>query len=467
MSVEENKEDIKKRYKIEIIKFLENFWKLKRNSLPEGMPQKMTYYKRNIKHLVNILSEENAERKEKLIKLRKKKKMKKSTSTKTMNYLSENANKILNKIGRNIGKIKNSITDITKMNGLYLEQNARKTLSTYRLQRNNLEKLNLKKENLLENFTKRTNGVKYKANEINYNKTQRIDGYNKIRKLNILNEINNRQKETEKSKKEKYMKNFLFVNDIYRKQLNYAFLKYNPEKHLDDLKLLVEVEPLIRRDISTIKKEVEEDIKFRCDKNHFKKKYELIKKRFQRSNSVQNTPKGQLNKRNILPDLNKKKAVKVFTPKFSEEKKIINTYEIKKKEENTKIVFPKEEKIEEINYILKASSEIGKLIKDENINKKIDLYRTNYDEKLRLNEFYDTDSINLLEKDYFEEEKKSIINKLGDIYQFQLDKIINDKEKKIKGKIVKENDSLTKKLKEEKTNDINEINDIIFDNTLL
>ena len=187
MSVEENKEDIKKRYKIEIIKFLENFWKLKRNSLPEGMPQKMTYYKWNIKHLVNILSEENAERKEKLIKLRKKKKMKKSTSTKTMNYLSENANKILNKIGRNIGKIKNSITDITKMNGLYLEQNARKTLSTYRLQRNNLEKLNLKRENLLENLTKRGNRVKDKENEINYNKTQRIDGYNKIRKLKTVN----------------------------------------------------------------------------------------------------------------------------------------------------------------------------------------------------------------------------------------------------------------------------------------
>ena len=464
MSLEENKEDIKKRYKIEIIKCLENFWKLKRNSLPEGMPQKMTYYKRNIKHLVNILSEENAERKEKLIKLRKKKKMKKSTSTRTMNYLSENANKILNKIGRNIGKIKNSITDITKMNGLYLEQNARKTLSTYRLQRNNLEKLNLKKENLLENFTKRTNGVKYKANEINYNKTQRIDGYNKIRKLNILNEINNRQKETEKSKKEKYMKNFLFVNDIYRKQLNYAFLKYNPEKHLDDLKLLVEVEPLIRRDISTIKKEVEEDIKFRCDKNHFKKKYEMIKKRFQRSNSVQNTPKGQLNKKNILPDLNKKKAVKVFTPKFSEEKKIINTYEIKKKEENTKIVFPKEEKIEEINYILKASSEIGKLIKDENINKKIDLYRTNYDEKLRLNEFYDTDSINLLEKDYFEEEKKNIMNKLGNIYEFQIDKNIKNTEKILKGKISNDNNVFNQRLIDGKYETLNEINDEFPDN---
>ena len=168
MSLEENKEEIKRRYKIELIKFLENFWKLKQNSLPERMPQKGNSYRREIKHLVNILLEENAERKEKLINLRKKKKMKKSTSTETVDYISKGAKKIISKIGRNIGKIKNSITDITKMNGLYLEQQARKTLSTYRLQRNNLEKLNLKKENLLENFTKRTNGVKYKANEINY-----------------------------------------------------------------------------------------------------------------------------------------------------------------------------------------------------------------------------------------------------------------------------------------------------------
>ena len=197
-----------------------------------------------------------------------------------------------------------------------------------------------------------------------------------------------------------------------------------------------------------------------------KKKYELIKKRFQRSNSVQNTPKAQLNTKNILPNLTRKKSIKVFTPKFSEEKKV-NIFENNKKEDNSKVVFPKEEKIEEINYMLRASSEIGNLIKDENINKKIDLYKTKYDEKLKLNEFYDTNAINLLEKDYFEEEKRNIINKLGDIYQFQIDKIIKEKEKKIKGKIVKDNDILTKKLKEEKANTINEINDIIYDNTLL
>ena len=466
MSVEENKEEIKRRYKIELIKFLENFWKLKQNSLPERIPQKGNSYRREIKHLVNILLEENAEKKEKLINLRKKKKMKKSTSTEIVDYISKGAKKIISKIGRNIGKIKNSITDITKMNGLYLEQQARKTLSTYRLQRNNLEKLNLKKENLLENLTNRGKSLNNKENEVNYNKTQRIDGYHKIRKLNILNEINNKNKEIEKNKKEKYMKNFLFVNDIYRKQLNLAFLKYNPEKHLENLKFLVEAEPLIRRDISTIKKEVEEDIKLRCYKNHFKKKYELIKKRFQRSNSVQNTPKAQLNTKNILPNLTRKKSIKVFTPKFSEEKKV-NIFENNKKEDNSKVVFPKEEKIEEINYMLRASSEIGNLIKDENINKKIDLYKTKYDEKLKLNEFYDTNAINLLEKDYFEEEKRNIINKLGDIYQFQIDKIIKEKEKKIKGKIVKDNDILTKKLNEEKANTINEINDIIYDNTLL
>ena len=465
MSLKEDEIEKQRRYKIEVVKYLENFWNLKQNTLPERMPQKNSFFRREIKNLVKILLEENAERKEKLLKLRKKQ-LKKSSSTETMKYISKDAKKIINKIGRNIGKIKNSITDITKMNGLFLEQRARKTLSTYRMERktNEFEKLNLNGEHSLENIIRKGKVINYRENyNNNFNKTQRVDKNNKIRRLRILNDINDKEKE--KEKKEKYMKNFLFVNDNYRKQLNFAFLKYNPEKNLENLKLLVQVEPIIRRDITTIKKEIEDDIKWRCDKNHFRKKYEIIKKKFQRSNSVQNTPKMEMRKENILPNLNKKKSIKVFTPKFLD--KNFNIYENIKKEENSKIIFPKEEKIEEINYILKASSEIDNLINEENINKKIDLYKTKYDEKSKLKEFYDTNSINLLEKDYFEEEKKRVVDKLGNIYQFQIDKNINDKEKKLKEKIVKDNDILTKKLKEEKASTLNEINDVIYDNTLL
>ena len=434
MSKNEDKEEKIRRYRIEQTKYLGKFWNVKQNTLPERMPQKNIYYRKTIKNLVNILLEENAERKERLINLRKKR-LKQSSSTETMNYLSPKVIKIINKIDRNIGKIKNSITDITKMNGLFLEKKARKTISTYR------------------------NTTKNEENEaIIYNQTQRLNMKHKIKKLHILNDLNNKEN---KDTKENYMKNFKYVNDNYRKQLNFAFLNYNSEKHIKNLKIIVQAEPLIRRDITTIKKEVDEDIKWRCDKHHFRKKYEMIKKRFQRSKSVQNTPKEQFNKNNILPNLNKKKETKIFTPKFTQNQ-IVNIFN--KKDENAKIIFPKEEKLEEINYMLKASSEIDNLIKDENINKKIDLYRTHYEEKLRLNEFYDTKGFNLLEKDYFEEEKKNVINRLGNIYNFQIDKNIKEKERKIKGKIDKDNDAFNKKINEEKNNVLNNINEIIHDN---
>ena len=459
MSKNEDKEEIKRRNKIEIIKFLAKFWDIRQNILPEGMPQKIVFSKRKIKQLMNVLLGENTEEKEKLINLRKKK-LKRSSSTGDKNILSSIVTKMISKIGRNTDKIHNTMTDITRMNGLFLEKKERTTFSTHRTEKNkknNLEKLDLKKEYILDNMNKNNEN-----NADIYNTTRRQNKKIKIKKFNILSETNKNEKEMEKSKTENYMKNFIFVNENYRKQLNFAFLKYNPDQHLKNLKILVQAEPLIRKDLALIKKEVEQDIKWRCDKYHFKKKYEMIKKRFERSNSVQSTPKGQINKRNILPNLNKKKSIKIFTPILTQ-KKIKNIYEKKIEEENAKYTFRKEEKLEEIKHMLKASSEIDNLIKNENINKKIDMYKTNYEEKLKLNEFYDTNSINLLEKDYFEEEKKNVINKLGDLYQFQIAKNTEEKESKLKGKIYKDNDDFNQKLIEEKAETINEINDILND----
>ena len=117
--------------------------------------------------------------------------------------------------------------------------------------------------------------------------------------------------------------------------------------------------------------------------------------------------------------------------------------------------------------MLMASTGINSLIQDENINNKIDLYRTKYEEKVKLNELYDTKSINLLEKDYFEEEKKNIVNQLGDIYQFQIDKNLKEKENKLNGKILNDNDIFKEKLSEEKKGAMNEINNLIEDHIFL
>ena len=470
MSKKEDKEEKERRNKYEIINYLGKFWNVKQNILPERMPQKHTFYKKEVKSLMDALLETDIDKKEKLIQLRNKKQLRKSSSTDTMRYISSNAKTIISKIGRNVRKIKNSITDITRMNGLFLEQTTRKTFNSYRLGQTNSKnfgKINLRNEELLGNINKDEKELnEEQKDKSEYNKTQNI------KKLSIINDANNKKREMEIIK-DRYVNNFVFVNDNYRRQLNFAFLNYNPIKHLEDLKFLVETEPLIRKDIIGIKKDVEEDIKFRCDKRHFKKKYELIKKRFQRYNSVQGTPRTQtqLLKNNLLPRLNNKKlnkTIKVFSPNFTQKK--INIHEIKNNEEESKLsklVFPKEEKMEELKHMLMASTGINSLIQDENINNKIDLYRTKYEEKVKLNELYDTKSINLLEKDYFEEEKKNIVNQLGDIYQFQIDKNLKEKENKLNGKILNDNDIFKEKLSEEKKGAMNEINNLIEDHIFL
>ena len=433
MSNNTNIEEKKRAYKIETIKVLEKFWKMKYNIVPEGMYQKTLDYKKDMKNLIDILLEEK--KREKLLKL-KKIKLKQSSSIKSMEHISPNVKTIITKIGRNYGKIRNSIANISKTNGLYLRQNAIKALD------------NLNSEEKNQNMEKIIEDDKY---NINYYKTQRNKKF-------ILNDVNALER--------KSYNNFLYSNASYRKQLNFAFLKYNPNKHLENLKLLVQTEPLIRKDVNIIKKEVDEDIKWRCDKHHFRKKYEILKKRFKRSNSVQTDPKLQLDNQNkkILPNLNTKETVKIMkilTPSFSD-KKIF----IKKKEEDSKIIIHKEKKLEELKNILKASSGINELIKDNNINKKIDMFKTNYDIKVKLSEYYDDNNKNLLETDYFYEEKKNIINKLGNIYEFKISNNLKEKEKenKLKGKIINDNDAFNLKLIEEKNDAINDIDENIKDN---
>ena len=437
MSNNTNIEEKKRAYKIETIKVLEKFWKMKYNIVPEGMYQKTLDYKKDMKNLIDILLEEK--KREKLLKL-KKIKLKQSSSIKSMEHISPNVKTIITKIGRNYGKIRNSIANISKTNGLYLRQNAIKALD------------NLNSEEKNQNMEKIIEDDKY---NINYYKTQRNKKF-------ILNDVNTLER--------KSFNNFLYSNASYRKQLNFAFLKYNPNKHLENLKLLVQTEPLIRKDVNIIKKEVDEDIKWRCDKHHFRKKYEILKKRFKRSNSVQTDPKLQLDNQNkkILPNLNTKETVnimKILTPSFSD-KKIFNIYDIKKKEEDSKIIIHKEKKLEELKNILKASSGINELIKDNNINKKIDMFKTNYDIKVKLSEYYDDNNKNLLETDYFYEEKKNIINKLGNIYEFKISNNLKEKEKenKLKGKIINDNDAFNLKLIEEKNDAINDIDENIKDN---
>jgi hypothetical protein len=259
-----------------------------------------------------------------------------------MEEVSPKAKTILLKIGKNIKKMKQSIADITKMNGLYLEEKAKKTF-------NQKSKKDIRKIKLRRSSSEIIQGNRTFNNNFDY--------------------LNNKKE----NKKEDYVKNFVYVNDNYRKQLNFAFLKYNPISHLDNLKILVQAEPSIRKDIIKINQEVEEDIKWKCDKYHFLKKYLNLLARNERSRSIQkmqeskNNIKNQSSKDNILPNINnnnnKNKATIKTQKSVSSIYKQVNLLEKLNKKEMQKINAQKEQTQEEINYMLNASKEINNFLK--------------------------------------------------------------------------------------------------------
>ena len=331
---------------------MNKLWIQKQNVLPEGMPQKMVYQKRVIKDSIDTLNEERKPKRNKdNLNNAKNNEFQRSSSSKIMDEVSPYSKTILLKIGKHIKKMKQSIADITKMNGLYLEEKAKKTF--------NKSKKNIKKIKLRRSSSEIIQG----------NKT-----FNK--NFDCLNK-------NENNKKEDYVKNFVYVNDNYRKQLNFAFLKYNPISHLDNLKILVQAEPSIRKDIIKINQEVEEDIKWKCDKYHFLKKYLNLLARNERNRSVQKmqeTEKNKINKDNLLPNIhkNKNKSTIKAQKSVSSIYKQVNLLEKLNKKEMQKINAQKEQTQEEINHMLNASKEINNLIRNENINDKIEMFKTDY-----------------------------------------------------------------------------------------
>lgn len=451
--------NIKKDQKLKMRKL----WIQEQNTLPEGMNDKISIHKRSIKDAVDLLNEENKKdkNKEKAYNYRKRD-LNRSPSSILIKGVSPKSRSILLKIGKHIRKIKRSISDITKMNGLYLEQNAR---NTFRLNNNDknktLSKLNFKNKQIDE-LLKSDNNDKL---NIFFNNDNSKDN-NRDNNASYLSD--NEDIYGEKHKKEDFVKNFMYVNDNYRTQLNCAFLKYNPISHLENLKILIQADPSIRKDISKIKEEVEEDIKWKCDKFHFRKKYLNFIAKNPRSNSVTPTSKiiQKKGKEKILPNILRKKyqKQKMFSPQNSKAK-TLNFFDKIRNRENQKIFVHKEQKIEEINHILRATKEIDNLIKNENINDKIDLYRTDYANKMYYN-YRDEKSNNdsLLNKDYFLDDKKKVVSKIGDLYCFQIARNANEKEKKLKGKIKNENDQLNKKIIDGKRNTMEEFYTYISNN---
>ena len=414
------------------------FWVQRQNILPEGMPQIINFQKRVMKDSIDLLNGElNRNKNREKIKKAKYNEFQRSSSSKILDDVSPYAKTMLLKMGKHFKRMKQSITDITKMNGLYLEDKAKKTFQNSKRSNKQLKMRSNSTENLSGNKTFNNN-----FNFINDNKGT--------------------------SKKDDYVKNFVYVNDNYRKQLNFAFLKYNPISHLDNIKILVQADPSIRKDISKISQEVEEDIKWKCDKYHFLKKYLNLLAKNERSRSVQRMQESQKQNqnKNILPNINNKSRINktLKTQKsISTIYKQVNLFDKLNKKEIQKLNIQKEQAQEEIKHMLVASKEINNLIENDNINDKIDMFKTDY-AKVMYYPNHNSEKETLLEKDYFVDEKNKIVEKIGTVYSFKMNKTVNEKEKLFKGKINNENDKFRKKIVDGKRNTMEEFNSYIINN---
>ena len=449
---------------------MSKFWSQKHNVLPEGMPQKLNYQKRYMKHMVDLLHDEtHKDRRKKIFYNKLINEDEDVSSSGVKVHLSKNVQKMLKKISKNVDHIKNSIIDITKMNGLYLEDRAKKTF--FRTHQVNNGSLNFNNKNNSELDINRMKAIK----KMNFRKTQsdlNING-NKNSKQNLEKSDNNKDKE---KKEDDYTKNFVYVNDNYRRQLNFAFLKYNADQHLENIKFLVQADPSIREDVNNIIQEVQNDIEWKCDKKHFAKKYFNIKERYDRLRNIrllnEKEKENQVEiaklKDNLLPKIKDNKNLKNKTnTKTFRQKSIGNIYhklnyglKYNKKELN-KLNAQKEQTEEEINHMLIASKEIDDFIQDENINNKIDMFKTDYARKMYGYYQPNESKNNLLEKDYFLEQKENIVNKIGNVFSFKMDKTTNDQEKMFKGKIYDEAKKFRKRIVDGKKNALDEFNGYI------
>jgi hypothetical protein len=272
-------------------------------------------------------------------------------------------------------------------------------------------------------------------------------------------------------------------------------MKYNPLVYLNNLKVLLQVTPSIKEDVKKTKNDIEEDIKWLCDKRKYHKKFNAYLAKNNRSRSVEanndNIYKSNDNIRkkkltiNTNLNINSNNASQEKThstkninnkPKFVILPKIIrevnspkdlsirkNFFEKFKKKENQKSQSIKDQKIDEINKMQDITKEIGSFIGKQNINEKIDKFiydykLQNYYRNLRDNE----NKVNVKSKDYYLEQKSKINDMLGNLYINKIQKRAKEKESYYGDKIRRDKNDFFLKIDNELQKSLNE-----FDNNII
>lgn len=416
-------------------------YKQKINILSDGICHKIVYDKRSIKENMDILLDEEKDRAHKKNILKKKAMiLKRSQSQQVIEDVSPYARKMLEKIDKHIKQMKDSTAEITKMNGLYLEKSVKNS------------SVNTRQKTLTQS---QSSNIK---------------------------------------KNENLISNFAYVNENYRKQLNSAFLRFNPVTHIENMKILLRADPTIKNDIVKLKKEVEEDVKIFCDKHYYRKKYErFMQKNRPRSQSV--NPKTGSNtemKENIMGNNNassmglspdnentggilspvNEKALspdvkspdgssKQNLPRIS--KKNLTNKSVKKeplhnvpltfmdrvkRKEQLKLMGLKEQKAEELVQVLLGATSIGSIIDRDTIKEKIDECVKDYGKCYYANSnIGDGKQIaDPKNKNYFENEMTKIDYTIGNAYIYKLQKDLKETERLLNDKVISNRENYSSKM---------------------
>jgi len=303
-----------------------NLWNVKKKLSTEKILPLINNEMKSIKQLVNVLLEENEQKKEKKSYNYKSKTLKRTYSIESYNIKSSKTKNLLNKIEQNLHYIQDTTDKMINLNDLYMNQTSRNS-NVFKFQ--------------------------YPDNENNDEKKK--TNYSFFSKRNF----------------EQKIRNFDYITNNNRKQLKNAFMKFNPYFHLENLHMLEKSVPFIQKDISTLKKEIEEDIKDITDIHKLKKRYEKIKNNKYKSKSNENI----LKKTDSSP---RKKKVKYIKQNLKFLKEV-------KKTPKKKSLY-KDDKIEEINKILNCTDSIKNIIDDDYINENIEKYINDYSKSKYNNE---------------------------------------------------------------------------------
>jgi hypothetical protein len=243
-----------------------------------------------------------------------------------------------------------------------LSKNVKKIMS-------DVGKLVLDMKNISENS--------YKAN-INslIRTTKEIKKTEILPEKNIILKIKEKEYKAALEGKLKKAPNFQILSDCYRKQINKAFVNYNPNIHISNIHKLRQLQPETEKEYQTLKSELDKLIE---KQNHeygkgFRKTTKIL-------NNLENSKFTEENNNNNSSGINNSVGYTVATAESENNSQvlnsqIINIYGKKKPKVEIKRKFPEREKREkELNLMNSVLNNIENSISNENIGNYYDHYK--------------------------------------------------------------------------------------------